>query len=426
MQSSVEEKIDKLFQTGFFHIFGSSVVNKIMNFLSSVILVRLVSKSEYGVYSYALNIYSLLLIFSGLGIEPAVMQAGCENRYNDETREDIYAFGIKYGTKVNCMLAIIFIFISLVIPLPITGAGNILVMLSFLPVLSFWYGMQMVYLRINIKNRHYSIMTTINTALVTMGTITGALSGGINGVVVSRYLAMGASILVSYVLYHVPLFIKCNSLNKGEKSDLLGIATISLVNNGLSQILFLLDVFVIGLVMMDENAVAIYKTATQIPNALTFIPSCIVVYIYPFFASHNKEPIWCLKRYRQLLGVMSVTNAFISVALVLFAPIIITLIFGRQYIDAVSVFRILSVSYFFSGTFRIIAGNLLVTQRKLKYNMFVAVLSGLVNIIADFCFIHFWGGVGAALATFLVVFITSTMTVCYYVYTLKKNIRISV
>lgn len=293
--------------------------------------------------------------------------------------------------------------------------------LSFLPILNFWAGMQMIYLRINVENQHYSIMTTINTVFVTVGTIVGALLAGINGVVASRYLAMGASVLTAYALYDVPLFIKRDSLNKSEKSDLLGIATISLVNNGLSQILYLLDVFVIGLVMTNENIVATYKVATQIPNALAFIPTCIVTYIYPLFASHNNECGWCLKRYKQLLGFMSIVNASISLFLVLFAPLIISIVFGRNYLDAVPVFRILSVSYFFSGTFRTIAGNLLVAQRKLKYNMFVAVFSGTVNIIADFCFIFWWEEIGAALATFLVVLITSIMAVGYYIYTLKKN-----
>lgn len=34
---------------------------------------------------------------------------------------------------------------------------------------------------------------------------------------------------------------------------------------------------------------------------------------------------------------------------------------------------------------RTIAGNLLVARRKLKYNLFVGVVSGTVNIVADFC-----------------------------------------
>ncbi len=61
-------KIKTLLRTGFFHIFGSSVINKIIAFLSSVVLVRILTKAEYGVFTYAWNIYSIILILNGMGI----------------------------------------------------------------------------------------------------------------------------------------------------------------------------------------------------------------------------------------------------------------------------------------------------------------------------------------------------------------------
>ena len=47
-------RINTLFKTGFFHIFGSNVINKILAFLSSVILVRILTKTEYGAFTYAI------------------------------------------------------------------------------------------------------------------------------------------------------------------------------------------------------------------------------------------------------------------------------------------------------------------------------------------------------------------------------------
>ena len=81
----------------------------------------------------------------------------------------------------------------------------------------------------------------------------------------------------------------------------------------------------------------------------------------------------------------------------------------------------LSINYFFSGTFRTIAGNLLVTQRRLKYNTIVAVVSGLVNVLGDYILIKIIGARGAALTTMLVVLISSVMNVSYLLYVLKKK-----
>lgn len=89
--------------------------------------------------------------------------------------------------------------------------------------------------------------------------------------------------------------------------------------------------------------------------------------------------------------------------------------------DALSIFRLLSVNFFVSGTFRILSGNLLVTQRKLKFNFLVAVVSSCVNVAANFLFINWWGAMGAALATVLVVLLTSVANTVYLVYTFKKK-----
>ena len=44
---------EHLYNTGFVHVFGSDVINQMFAFISGILLVRIMSKTEYGVYSYA-------------------------------------------------------------------------------------------------------------------------------------------------------------------------------------------------------------------------------------------------------------------------------------------------------------------------------------------------------------------------------------
>ena len=60
--------------------------------------------------------------------------------------------------------------------------------------------------------------------------------------------------------------------------------------------MMLLDVTCINHFIGDPAIVATYKVATQIPTALTFIPSSIMVFIFPYFVEHNDNP-HCLKPY---------------------------------------------------------------------------------------------------------------------------------
>ena len=53
------EKIKKLLNrlkiTGFYSVFVSSVFTKIVTFFGGVILVRIMSKEDYGLYTYVMN-----------------------------------------------------------------------------------------------------------------------------------------------------------------------------------------------------------------------------------------------------------------------------------------------------------------------------------------------------------------------------------
>ena len=79
MFKKLEVIIKKLKNTGLFDIFGSSIVVKIIGFMSSIILVRIVSKEDYGTFTIAWNIYSIAMLATGFGASYAILQLGCEN-----------------------------------------------------------------------------------------------------------------------------------------------------------------------------------------------------------------------------------------------------------------------------------------------------------------------------------------------------------
>ena len=70
----IKKIASKLGNTGFFHVFGSTAINKIIGFASGIVLVRLISKSEYGVYSYAYNLLTFFMIACGFGAVSGILQ----------------------------------------------------------------------------------------------------------------------------------------------------------------------------------------------------------------------------------------------------------------------------------------------------------------------------------------------------------------
>ena len=416
-------KLKSLFKTGFFHIFGSSTINKIISFLSSVVLVRILTKSEYGIFTYAWNIYSIVLLFNGMGMESAILQLCSEHSGDDDFAARICNYGTRFGVIFNVLLTAAMIVIALFAPLKIDGSNELLLLLCLLPMIQLLFNLSTSYLRSQKRNRDFAVLSTMNTALVFFVSVGAALAFREKGMVFGYYVAYAVTVLLGVFKMRVRLVSNAEPLEAQDRKSLLSIGAITMCNNGLSQLLYLLGVFMLGIVVADETVIASYKTATLIPTALNFIPQALVIYLYPYFAEHRDDGAWCLKRYKQAVLGLGALNAAISLVLVVGAPLIIRLLFGAQYMDAVPAFRILSANYFLSGTFQVLAGNLLVTQRKLKYNLLVAILSGGINIAVNVLFIQWWGAMGAAIATVCVVVFASVMNTTYLIYTFKKKVH---
>jgi len=414
----------KLFSTGFFHVFGSSVINKIIAFLSSVVLVRILTKPEYGTFTYAWNIYSIVFIFSGMGMDSAMLQLASEHGGEPEYTDKVSKYSVRFGLWFNLLLAVVLLGIGLWAPLTISGGRNLIFALCLLPFVQLIVCLMSCYLRVVKRNQDYAKLTVINTIVVFAGSVGGALLFRELGLVIGQYFAAIVTCLFGYYSLHVSLMKRSTTSIGEDRKILLKIGFISMINNGLSQLLLLLDVFVLGIVDPQETLLASYKVATMIPTALIFIPNSLVIYIYPYFAEHKNDGKWCLERFKKIIIVLGIVNCLISLLLFAFAPTIIRVFFGDQYLDAVPIFRVLSVNYFISGTFRIVSGNLLVTQRKLKYNLIESIITSIINVIADYFFIQLWGGMGAAIATLMVVIISSIMSTVYLILTfirVKKN-----
>lgn len=409
-------------ETGFFHVFGGSVINKMVTFLTSVVMVRLLTAEEYGVFTYAWNIYSIIILLNGLGAASAVLQM-CSERCGDEPyARQVCNYGSRFGLAFDIVIASALFVTGAWVPLQIDGAGALLRLLCILPLLNLLFDMTTSYLRSQKRNQDYAQLNMLNTAAVFCFSVVGALLFREKGLILGYYGAYTLTVFLGFKKKGVHLLSGEGLPEQANRRVFRSIAIVSMCNTGLSHLLYLLDIFVLGIVDPKETLLAGYRVATIIPSALTFIPMALITYVYPYFAEHKEDGAWCMKRYKQLLLGLGSANLLITVVLVGAAPFVIRIFFGETYAAVVPLFRLLVVNYCISGTFRISAGNILVTQRKLKFNLLIAILSGCVNIAADYLFITWWGVMGAAFATVLVVLITSVMNTTYLIYTLKRNL----
>ena len=105
MTQKIKALATKLNKIGFAHIFTTSVINKLLSLVTNMVIVRVMSKSDYGFYSYAYNIVTIVLIVSDLGTRMARFQYCCETNDHAE-RKAITRFLMRIGTISNVLFSV--------------------------------------------------------------------------------------------------------------------------------------------------------------------------------------------------------------------------------------------------------------------------------------------------------------------------------
>lgn len=411
----VREKVvglgKSLFKGGFFDIVGAGTLNKAIATIMSIVLVRVLSKYDYGVYSYAFNIASFFIIFNGLGATSAALQLCCE-AFGDQDREcRLYAYAYRVSYAVGLLYLFLVLGVAFFAPLSIPSSGPILALYCAYPLLQQLFDIKTIILRVRLQNRDYAFAMNLQTLSTCVFSVVGAITYAAYGLAIGQCLAL----LVSYLwlCYRFPFdrsYLRSPSLGRGDILQFWKVSLISTFNNGVSQAFTLLGTMFIGMLTADELVVSSYRVATTIPFALLFFPSAIVTYIYPHFVRHKYEREWTLKSYVLVTLGGGLLMACITLFFILFARPIVVLIFGEQYLDAVPVMQIVMIGFFVTATFRTPAGNLLITQRKLVTNSVIGIVLIALCTVSSFALIPSYGMMGAAVSYDICMIIGSILS----------------
>ena len=412
----IKENKDILFlvRNGFFHIFSANVINKIIQFGISVVIVRVITKEAFGMWSYANNILSFFLLIEGLGVVPGLLQFASAAKDEDE-KLSYLKYALVVGSSFNIVLVIAIFLFTIFFELPIKGSTQILRYLSFIPLITILYNTLQIFLRSDLRNKQFSLVTVINTVAFFFGVLIGGYFFEIAGIIWGRYLSYFISCFIAawFVRDYYESFLKAKLPSRNNSQEFLKFSIVSMLANSISSILYLLDTFLIGIIIQSETVVASYKTATMIPFALNFIPMSVMTFAYPYFAKNKDNKELVKKYFLKMQRYLFLLNLVISVLLIIFAPFIIRVVFGQEYLDSLIPFRILSFGYLIAGTFRIPAGNVIASLRKVKVNFYNSIVSGSANVVLDIILIKRYGSIGAAITTVSIFIVSSIISNIY-------------
>lgn len=411
----LKNKVDILLKNGFFYILIGNTLTKMIAFVSSIVIVRLIDKSSYASLAYADNIYSYIILFSGLGMAQGILKF-C---VSDEKKRNkaFFEYALKCGTLFQCILSILILIVIDFVNIPFANAKILIKLLFLYPILCYILNVFQNYARARLNNRLYAETGVIQTILTLILSVMLVYLLGIKGVVWGRYIALLVTIFFCFnFLKKENRNIEKYNLNKNEKKKFFILSISMMIANLFSTIIPINESFIVNNVIQNEVISANYKVANLIPSQLVFITNSIIIYIFPIIAKKNNlKEVWMFSKKSAIYTGIGIL--IICIIGILLTPLIVYIIYGNQYQDIDGLSILLWGVYFFNAGFRMIPMNVLPAMGVVKFNSILSVITCVIHFILDYILIYTFGISGAVFTTALVYIVTGVL---YWYYLYKK------
>lgn len=416
MMTDLITKIKFIVKDGFLHIMIGNTLSKMIAFLSSILIVRLVNKTDYGYLAYADNLYAYINLFAGLGLSMALLKY-CSPLKSAEENKYYYLVSLKYGTIFQIVITMLMLVYVNLRTISFPSARGLLNLLIIYPAAVNILNTIQSYMRSQMKNKLYANIGIIQTILVFIFSVLLTILLGIKGVIYSRYIASFLTIYLSYVLFLKKEFKMVNinkvSISSFEKKEFWRMAISLMIANLFSMIMPINEMYIINSLIKDETITATYKVATLIPSQIVFIINSIVIYTFPKISELSQNKKLAYKKIKEIGAYTAVIITIVTIIGILTNPAIINMLYGSAYKDSIGLSRVFWISFGLNATLRIIPMNMLPALGYTNFNTVISIFSFIIHGLLEIYFISTYGIMGAAYAIILVYLVTG---ISYWIY----------
>ena len=397
------EKIRKLGERGFFHVMGGSLAIKAVAFISSIVVVRLLTKGEYASLAYVDNIYGYLYIFLGFGLSSAVLKYCVGDQEKDRA---YFHLALTWGMGFQVAISVLTIVLFSIGNFPVKGVKEIGLALAIYPCFYYLISLLESMMRAEMLNKPYAWISFGQVLLLMVLTIAFVLPAGTIGIVWARYISAIAASLLAYKVLRNYIVGARASLRHDEKKSFLMFSLNLLVANVFSMLMPLNESFLVNNLIGSVSAISDYKIAALIPSQITIVTQSIMIYETPYFAREKEaSQMWNRTIKTELLNFLLL--GIVCVLGIILTPWIITIFYGEQYTTAIKLSYLLWIANTANAAVRMVPLNIIPLIGHPRFNMYVSVGTCLAHFAIDYLLIQTYGITGAAIASIFVYFISA-------------------
>lgn len=395
----VHKILKLIWEKGAIHIFTGSFLVKFVTFFGSVIIVRLLSKAEYGLLSYSENLYSFAYILAGFGLTNAVVRYVVLAK-TEEEKKAVFDFIHKLSFKINLALIVIFAVINTFYDHTEnfeTCRIYIYIMLLSIPF-QYCIDNDLSLERSLFNNKKYAFFSFIFAASTVLARLLGAIFNGVLGVIIFVVVLNITLALLFSKSKDRRQFedISRITLEGGMKKNILKYGFQYMLTNGLWTLFMLIDIFMFGKILNNPAMIAEYKVAYAWPANISIICTAIGIFIAPYFIKNENNPVWIRKNYIRTFLLSFIFVGAAGLVMILLAKPLIYIYGGADYYNIIPLMQILTIGSIINNGLRYTTANIFAAMGRIKFNMAVSMLGIVVQILLNLYMIPRLGMYGPA------------------------------
>ncbi len=385
-------------------IIAGKCVQMVITFFSGTITARYLGPSNYGMLSTATAYMSFFRPFCTLGLTAVFVKLLLSDKDNNG----------KYlgsGILMRCAVSILSMIAMMAVIVCVNPNDRTLQVVSFIQsfvlffqsfeLFDYWY-------QSRYQSSYSSIIGVIAYAISATCKIVFAVIGKsvewFAAAVVLDYLIIAAV----HMLYTVPKNNIHLSFSKSHAKMMFHSGKHFVFSNLLVASYAYLDRVMLNK-MIDSAAVGLYTTAATVCSLWVFALDAYINSMRPYIVEcHQTDSDLYRKKIIQLYSIVVWASIAVSAVICLFSPLIVSILYGDEYIGSVNPLRI--ITWYTGFSYLGIARSIwTVCENKQRYEKYFATGGVLTNFCMNIVFIKIWGIEGAAFASLVTQFVTNVI-----------------
>lgn len=392
------------------YVLSATIIARILSFLASLIALKLIDKNELGIVLFAYNIILFLLPISGFGLHQSLIRFGALQKTKEE-KDSLFLYVLKKGILMSLLFILLIVIISSCFSYEFQNTQLYIIILSFIIVPYFIYEVIRAQFRLQHNNKQFAYAEFFYSFILLLSI----------SILSFFYKEFGyATALVITPLLTSILFIKKLKIDFSNKLKLnitdfyfWKYGFFASLSNVVTQLLFVIDILLIGFLLKNTELITIYRYISLIPFSLLFLPRAFIATDFVSFTEkiYNKtHTTRYIKSYMLFFFLMSCILFFSSL---IFGEKIIVLL-DEDFVSSYDTFIILIIGIIGIYIFRGLFGNLLSSIGKAHINYYISSFALIINISANYFLIPKYGLNGAAITTSVLMWFTGLLSMIVF------------